>query len=76
MSVPVARSYFAVTPSDSVVFVRTIGLYVGGAGNLTVSNASGAKVTFEAVPVGTVLNIEAVQVWATGTTATNIVGLR
>ena len=64
-----------VTPSDTApnVYAR---LYVGGAGNVKVTAESGDVTTFTAVPVGTVLPIRVQLVWATGTTATNIVGLR
>jgi hypothetical protein len=65
----------AVTTSDTDpnVFAR---LYIGGAGNVKVTTENGDAVTFTAVPVGTVLPIRVSLVWATGTTATNIVGLR
>lgn len=64
----------AITTSDTApnVFTR---IYVGGAGNLKVTTESGNVVTFSAVPVGTVLPIRTSLVWATGTTATNLVGL-
>ena len=65
----------AVTTSDTApnVFSR---IYIGGAGNVKVTTENGDAVTFTAVPVGTVLPIRVQLVWATGTTATNIVGLR
>lgn len=67
---------FAVVPSDTVNFpVRARMLYVGGAGNVSLVGADGVAVTFTAVPVGTVLPIEALRVNATLTTATNLVGL-
>lgn len=67
---------FAVTKSDATVFpVGTAGLYIGGAGNVAVTMASGDAVTFLGVLAGTVLPIECVQVLATDTTATNIVAL-
>jgi hypothetical protein len=65
----------AVTTSDTApnVFTR---VYVGGAGNLKVTTENGDVVTFSAVPVGTVLPIRTSLIWATGTTATLIVGLK
>ena len=65
----------AITPSDTApnVFSR---LYVGGAGNLKITTENGDAVTFSAVPVGTVLPIRTSLVWATGTTATLIIGLK
>jgi len=40
-----------------------------------VTNSAGDVATFTAVPAGTVLNVHARIVWATGTTATAIVAL-
>jgi hypothetical protein len=54
------------------VFTR---LYIGGAGNVAVVTEAGNTVTFTAVPVGTQLDIRVKQILATGTTATNIVGM-
>ena len=79
-----AHNFLAVTPSDSVYIVPlineaggapTTGLYIGGTGDVTCLNASGAAILFKAVPVGTTLYIETQRVNATGTTATNIVAL-
>lgn len=68
----------AVTPSDSadLTFV-TRGVYVGVAGDLTVTPAYGASasVLFKAVPAGSLLPIRVSRIWATGTTATQIVAL-
>jgi hypothetical protein len=64
----------AVTPSDTTA-VGFCGLYVGGAGDVAIKGAGGVAVTFKAVPVGTLLKIQVAAVMATGTTATNIVGL-
>lgn len=72
----VYTNYAAVTPNDTTVIPHTAGLYVGGAGNLTVIGPNGATVVFEAVAAGTVLEIEVITVKATGTTATFIVSLR
>ena len=73
-----ASSAVAVTPNDSTV-VDFASLYVGGAGNitLTTANVSGtqADVLFTGVPAGTVLPVHCTKVKATGTTATSIVGL-
>ena len=68
---------FAVTPSDSVTFpTATRALWIGGAGNVAVlALADSVAVTFAAVPAGTLLPIVAQQVLATGTSATNIVGM-
>lgn len=68
---------FAVTPSDTVNFTQGIirGLYIGGAGDVTLIPDSGTAVLFKAVPVGTILPVLCTRVNATATTATNIVGL-
>ncbi len=48
-------SWAAVTPSDSTDLTGTIGLYVGGAGNVAVRtlNDPSTTVTFSSVPAGT-----------------------
>ena len=72
-----AKRFFAATPSNTadLAFVTTA-LYVGGAGDVTVrADGSTQNVTFTAVPAGSVLPIRVARVMATGTTATNIVGL-
>lgn len=63
-----------ITTSDTApnVFSR---IYVGGTGNVKITTESGNVVTFSAVPVGVVLPIRTSLVWATGTTATNLIGL-
>ena len=68
----------SVTPSDStdlsITFSRAI--YIGGAGDLTVTMFNGGDITFKAVPVGSLLPVCARRIKATGTTATNILALR
>ena len=65
-----------VTPSDSAALAEPANrLYVGGAGDVTLKTIAGNTVTFKAVPVGTTLDVGAIAVLATGTTATNIVAL-
>lgn len=74
----VAHDAIAVSPSDASDLPggpTNVGLWVGGAGDVHVTMHSGAEVTFAAVPAGTLLRIAAKRVWATGTTATNIVAL-
>lgn len=71
-------SLAAVTPSDTTS-VTCRGIYVGGAGNVTVNPglSGGTSVTFTAPPVGSILPIELNQgrIMATGTTATLLVAL-
>ncbi|WP_051382440.1 hypothetical protein [Bradyrhizobium sp. Tv2a-2] len=75
-----ARHAEAVTPSDTIDLSHvTSAIYVGGAGDLTVLMANDIldtqTVTFKAVPVGTVLQLQARRILATGTTATNVVAM-
>lgn len=74
LSARVPDTASSVTASDTApnVFTR---LYIGGAGDVAVVTEAGNTVTFTAVPVGTQLDIRVRQVLATGTTATNIVGM-
>lgn len=68
---------FAITPSDSTDLPHvTRAIYVGGAGPISILfRDNPTPVTFAAVPVGTVLMVRAARVRATGTTATNLIGL-
>jgi hypothetical protein len=65
----------AITPSDTA-FVDLIGVYVGTTGNLTVTTAAGNDVTFSSVPAGAQIALGMVKVKSTGTTASNIVGIK
>jgi hypothetical protein len=67
----------AITPSDVTNFTEGVcrAIYVGGAGNIT-AVINGNAILFTAPPVGTVLQVEASRVNATGTTATAMVALR
>ena len=65
----------AVTPSDTIPLECTRALYVGGTGTLKITFADGGAVTFTNVASGTLLPIQAVLVWDTGTTASDIVAI-
>ena len=71
-----ANHIAAVTPNDStdLAYVTT-GLFVGGAGNIKVTTSGGDTGTFTGVAAGSILPVRVTRVWATGTTATNIVAL-
>ncbi len=72
---PAADSY-QITPSDSVQLpTRIRGFYVGVTGDVTVVTAGGNTVLFKAIPAGKIMPVQALYVKATGTTATNLVGL-
>lgn len=67
------RNAEQVTPSDSGdLSTVSRAIYVGGAGDLRVTLADGSDVIFRAAPVGW-HPVRARQIWATGTTATDIV---
>ena len=72
----VASDAVNVTPSDATVLAPTWGgLFVGGAGNVAVITMEGTTLTFTGVTAGSILPIVVTKVRATGTTATNIVGM-
>ena len=71
----IAKGASTVTPDDNTV-VNFRGLYVGGAGNVSIVTPQGDTVTFANVPAGGYVLVACNRVRATGTTATNIVGLR
>ena len=67
---------FAITANDGADLPsETRAIYVGGAGSLAVVLVSGDAVTFAGLTAGTVLPVRAVRVKATGTSATQLVGL-
>lgn len=72
-----AGAFFAITPNDGAELAYvTTGLYVGGAGDVSVADpVTAVPVTFKAVPGGSILPVRTARVLATGTTATFIVGL-
>lgn len=67
---------FAITPSDSVDLVQVCrGVYVGTAGDLKVTMPWGGTLTFKNLAAGMIHPIAAKRVFATGTAATDIIGL-
>ena len=50
-------------------------LYIGVLGDVKVQTASGSTLTFVGVNAGTFLPVQCIQVYSTGTSATNILGL-
>ncbi len=68
---------FAIIPSDTVEIPTTPkALYIGGAGTIVLRGGkSTSDVTFKGLAAGQVLEVRALFVRATGTTATDIVGL-
>jgi hypothetical protein len=65
----------AVTPSDTTdLSMASTALFVGGSGNLRVTMLGGEILTFSNVPIGW-HSIRVTRVWATNTTATNIIAV-
>jgi hypothetical protein len=64
----------AITPSDVTSYPQGVQVYVGGAGNVAITDMIGNVVTFTAPPVGSLLPVRATKVMATNTTATLLVG--
>ena len=71
-----ATNAVAVTPhnSNELTYV-TRGLYIGTSGDVKVTMHDSGTVTFVGVPGGVILPIRATIVFATGTSATNIIAL-
>lgn len=65
-----------VTPSDTVVGLGYVGLYVGGTGDIKVTTDAGTDVVFKACPVGAQIRLAITRVYATGTTATLLIGIK
>ena len=72
----------SVTPSDTANITSVSGgtnngcvLYIGGAGNVKVETVGGDQVTFVGINTGTFLPVQVVKVFATGTSATNVLAL-
>ena len=63
----------AVTPSDTVNFAEPSVIFVGTTGAVRVLTAQGSDVTFGAVPGGTVVPLQVLRVFASGTSATNLI---
>jgi hypothetical protein len=71
-----AQHGFAITPNDSTdLTAETRGLYVGTSGDLSLVLASGDAVLLAGAIGGVVLPLRVRRVKATGTTATQLVGL-
>lgn len=72
-----AEAAEAISPSDAsgVEFV-TRALYVGDGGDIRVKLLRGSVVTLRSVPSGSFMPLRITQVFATGTTASSLVGMR
>jgi hypothetical protein len=65
----------AVTTSDTVPLTYPSIIYVGVGGNVRVLTAQGDDVTFTGVQAGGVVPVQVLKVFATSTTATNMVAI-
>ncbi len=71
-----ATAAFPVTPDDTLDLSEiTRAVYIGAGGALSVRMLSGDTVTFSGVLAGSMLPLRIDRVFATGTTASGIVGL-
>lgn len=75
VSTSIARDAAAITTSDTADNTWSY-VYVGGTGDVKVTTEQGTAVVFEDVPAGSYLWVRTRLVWATGTTATLMVGHR
>jgi len=87
MAYPKLQAYraAAVTPNNSADIPNVANqdgsgnngcvLYIGGAGNIKVTTTGGDEVTFNGVLAGTFFPVQVTRVWASGTTATDIIAL-
>ncbi|MEM6382425.1 MAG: hypothetical protein AAF739_07115 [Pseudomonadota bacterium] len=71
-----ASDAFVITPADGTPLPQTTrAVYVGSGGDIAVTTKAGTSVVLTAVPSGTILPIRLSAVSATGTTASDMVGL-
>ena len=70
-----AQQLIAITLADTDLTTPVRGFYVGGSGNLKVTDPQGTAVTLNGVQAGMYYPIMVKRFWATGSTATNIIGL-
>ncbi len=72
-----AEFCFEITPSDSAELnYATKAIYVGEGGDIALTSVrADDPVIFSSVPSGSILDVRARKISATGTTAANIIGL-
>jgi hypothetical protein len=69
---------FSITPSDTVNLQNVAVVYVGstsGGSAIQVTTANGDNVTFSGLVAGSVLPVQVLRVWSTGTSATSLIGI-
>ena len=71
-----AGNLLAITPSDAAELEYLVrGIYVGGAGDLTVMTLGGTIGVFVGVTAGSIIPVLAIKVYSTGTSASNLLGM-
>lgn len=71
-----AQGAFVISPSDlQYLPFLPRAIYVGTGGNVALMTVTGDIVIFVGVATGSVLAVRAVKIFATNTTATNLVGM-
>lgn len=71
-----ATDAFVITPNNGSDLAKPArAIYVGTGGSLAVTTVAGNTATFVSVPSGTILPIWVCRVSATGTTASNLLGM-
>jgi hypothetical protein len=65
----------SVSTNDTARIDPTRALFIGGAGNVKVDTVGGSTVTFNGLTAGSVLSVQVTRVYATGTTATDIIAM-
>jgi hypothetical protein len=71
-----ASDGFAITPDDDEDLPEVVrAIYVGVAGDVTAVLREGATLSFTNVPAGSLLPVRATRIKATGTSASDLVGL-
>jgi hypothetical protein len=60
------------TNSDTVNLATPSVIYVGGTGNVKVTTAQGDTAVFIGLQAGQVIPVQVIRVWASDTTATNL----
>lgn len=67
----------AVVPNDAADMpTQCRSIYVGTTGNIQVTTVGGDVAVFNNVPAGMVLPVQAKRIWATNTTASNLIALQ
>lgn len=69
-----ARAHVAVVADTPLVSCR--GIYVGVAGDVSITDVNGLTLVYKNAAAGAIIPIEAIAVTASGTTATNLIAMR